>query len=157
MHVVHVNFYMANLDPNRTAVSRSMSEDAADKAARPANETLAEQADAQMANEALRVGLEDHSEAAGATVPASQDRMASGQPTVANDPDALQGQAKVVGEEAVGGTTPTPDQSDVDAIAVAAGINTRPEHPVKVTEEMYKRDNYRYELDPESKGPAASA
>ncbi|WP_225852845.1 DUF6335 family protein, partial [Haemophilus parainfluenzae] len=43
--------------------------------------------------------------------------MAAGQPTTANDPDALQEQAKVVGEEAVGGTTPTPDQSDVDAIA----------------------------------------
>ena len=133
-----------------------MAKDTAEQTARPANETLADRTDSQAATEALRVGLEDHSEAAGATLPSSQDHLASGQPTVANDPDALQYQAEVVGEEAVGGTTPTPDQSDVDAVAAAAGINTRPEHPVKVMEEMHKRDNHRHELDPESKGPAAS-
>jgi hypothetical protein len=114
-----------------------------------------ERTPAQEAAEATRLGLEDHSEGVGAM--SESDHMAAGSPTVANDPDALQGQAKVVGEEAVGGTTPTPDQSDVDAIAAAAGVNTRPEHPVKVTEEMRKRDQHRHELDPESKGPAASA
>ncbi len=146
-----------NSDPKRSAFAQNLKKDAANKSARPANETLADQSEAQAANEAVRVGLEDHSGASGATVPANQDPMAAGQPTVANDPDAMQEQAKVVGEEAIGGTTPTPDQSDVDAIAAAVGINTRPEHPVKVTEEMHKRDDHRYELDPESKGPAASA
>jgi hypothetical protein len=114
-----------------------------------------ERAPGRAAAEAARVGLEDHSEDVGATT--QSDHMAAGGSTTANDPDALPGQAKVVGEEAVGGTTPTPDQSDVDAVATAAGVNTRPEHPVKVTEEMHKRDQHRHELDPESKGPAASA
>jgi hypothetical protein len=142
---------------NADATTRRLSADSADKTSRPANETLASESDAELTAEAVRVGLEDQSVEAGAYVPDDQEHMASGKPTVANDPDAMQYQAKVVGEEAIGGTTPTPDQSDVDAIAAAVGVNTRPEHPVKVTEEMHKRDEHRHELDPESKGPAESA
>lgn len=107
----------------------------------------------QSAIEAARVGQEDQSQDVGTRVPAHHDRMASGAPTTAGDPDALQEQAKVVGEEAIGGTTPTPDQSNVDDIAAAVGINTKAEHPVKVKHEMDRRDEQRYELDPESKGP----
>jgi len=83
--------------------------------------------------------------------------MAAGAPTTAGDPDAMTEQAKVVGEEAIGGTTPTPDQSNVDDIAASVGINTQAEHPVNVKHEMDRRDENRHELDPESKGPAASA
>lgn len=146
---------MANFDSNDNSSMANPSSEGATN--RPANEALADRSDAEAAAEAARVGLEDHSDNLGATAPPYQDHMAAGAPTAANDPDVLQGQAKVVGEEAVGGTTPTPDQSDVDAVTAAAGINTRPEHPVKVSEEMHKRDQHRHELDPESKGPAASA
>lgn len=111
----------------------------------------------QSAIEAARVGQEDQSEAIGADVASKRDHMASGMPPTAGDPDALQDQAKVVGEEAIGGTTPTPDQDNVDEIAAAVGINTQAEHPVRVTREMHRRDEQRYELDPESKGPASSA
>lgn len=111
----------------------------------------------EYAAEAARVGLEDQSAGVGAAVPSKQDHMAAGKPPTAGDPDALSEQAKVVGEEAIGGTTPTPDQSDVDEIAEAVGIETKPEHPVDVMNQMQRRDEQRHELDPESKGPASSA
>lgn len=111
---------------------------------------------AEAAAEAVRTGREDHSAQVGAQTPDNQ-HMAAGKPTTAGDPDAMTEQAKVVGEEAIGGTTPTPDQNNVDDIAEAVGINTKAEHPVKVVHEMERRDENRYELDPESKGPAASA
>jgi len=111
----------------------------------------------QSAFEAARIGQEDQSEDVGADVSAKRDRMASGMPTTAGDPDVRKDQAKVVGEEAIGGTTPTPDQDNVDEVAAAVGIDTKAEHPVRVTREMQRRDEQRYELDPESKGPASSA
>lgn len=111
----------------------------------------------QKAAAAARVGLEDQSAGVGASVDANRERMASGLPTTASDPDAMQEQAKVVGEEAVGGTTPTPDQSNVDDIGTAAGFTPQPEQPVDVIGEMEERDRHRHELDPDSKGPAASA
>ncbi|MDB9528952.1 DUF6335 family protein [Oscillatoria sp. CS-180] len=113
--------------------------------------------DAQLAVEAARVGLEDNSEMVGAHGATDEDPMAAGLPTTADDPDAMEEQAKVVGEEAIGGTTPTPDQSNVDDIATAVGINNKPEHPVDVFREMQRRDDQRHELDPSSKGPGASA
>jgi hypothetical protein len=111
----------------------------------------------QSAIEAARIGQEDQSENVGANIAAKQDHMAAGMPPSAGDPDVMQEQAKVVGEEAIGGTTPTPDQDNVDEVAAAVGINTQAEHPVRVTREMQRRDEQRYELDPESKGPASSA
>lgn len=108
------------------------------------------------AAEAVRMGVEDRSTGLGATVDAASDRMASGQPTTGGDPDAMQEQAKVVGEEAIGGTTPTPDQNNVDDIAAAVGIDPQPEQPLEVTDTMHERDDQRFELDPDSKGPAAS-
>lgn len=102
--------------------------------------------------EAVREGVEDQSQLAGADVKAKSDRMAAGSPPVAGDPDAMQEQAKVVGEEAVGGTTPTPDQDVVDDIGDAVGVNIAPGEPVEVSEEMHARDRQRWELDPESKG-----
>ena len=106
--------------------------------------------------EAARTGRADQSVYLGANLPMDQ-RMASGRPTTMGDPDAMTEQAKVVGEEAVGGTTPTPDQDNVDDIAASAGINTKAEHPVRVNRDMQYRDENRFELDPESKGPASSA
>jgi hypothetical protein len=109
------------------------------------------------AEEDARMGLIDHSVAIGAEVETDADlQMAEDAPT-AGDPDAMPYQAQVVGEEAIGGTTPTPDQSDVDDIGHAVGFNPQAEHPVNVMGTMRKRDEHRYELDPESKGPGDSA
>lgn len=84
-------------------------------------------------------------------------KMAAGKPVTADDPDAMNEQAKVVGEEAVGGTTPTPDQSNVDDIGTAVGITPEPGQPLEVLDEMQSRDEQRFELDADSKGPGASA
>lgn len=105
---------------------------------------------AKSRDEALRVGLEDQSEMAGATVDAEHDHMAAGDPPTAGDPDAMSEQAKVVGEEAIGGTTPLPDQNVVDDVGDSVGVDVPLEHPVNVTRSMQKRDQHRWELDPES-------
>ena len=118
------------------------------------DQPVSDRSPAQAAEEAARTGLEDNSTLLGAEVP-DNNRMASGSPTTAGDPDAMIEQAKVVGEEAIGGTTPTPDQSNVDEIAAAVGINTQAEHPVAVKREMDRRDDQRFELDPDSKDPAS--
>jgi hypothetical protein len=81
--------------------------------------------------------------------------MASGSSTTAGDPDAMDYQAQVVGEEAIGGTTPTPDQNNVDEIAAAVGLDPEPEQPLAVTDEIYRRDDQRFELDPDSKDVAS--
>ncbi|MBE9157620.1 hypothetical protein IQ265_12405 [Nodosilinea sp. LEGE 06152] len=134
-----------------TQVSSSQ---AIDKTPPAADEPITDLSPAQAAEEAARMGLEDNSAMIGAEV-ATNNRMASGSPTTADDPDAMIEQAKVVGEEAIGGTTPTPDQSNVDDIAAAVGIDTQAEQPVAVKDEMDRRDDQRFELDPDSKDPAS--
>jgi hypothetical protein len=67
-----------------------------------------------------------------------------------NDPDINQYQAQVVGEEAVGGTTPTPDQDIADEIAAAVGVEFRDRQPLQVEGELERRDDRRWELDPKS-------
>lgn len=108
------------------------------------------QEEAKAMTEAVRVGLEDNSAQAGAVVDHSTERMAAGKPVTGGDIDAMSEQAKVVGEEAVGGTTPTPDQNNVDDIADSVGVTMAPGEPVEVTEEMLARDRQRWELDPQS-------
>lgn len=106
--------------------------------------------EASRMSEAVRQGIEDRSTQAGAVVDAASDRMASGAPTTGGDLDAMSEQAKVVGEEAVGGTTPTPGQNNVDAIAESMGVEMEPGSPIEVTEEMLGRDRQRWELNPRS-------
>jgi hypothetical protein len=105
--------------------------------------------------EAARTGQVQDSALLGAEMP-PEASMAMDDPPTAGDPDAMDYQSKVVGEEAIGGTTPTPDQSNVDDIAAAVGISTQPEHPVGVKAELDRRDAHRFELDPESKDPTSS-
>lgn len=83
------------------------------------------------------------------------DQPAPDSSVTAGDPDALEYQAEVVGEESIGGTTPTPEQNDVDDIAAAVGIDTQPDRPVAVKDEMDRRDRQRFELDPDSKDPVS--
>ncbi|PSN13240.1 hypothetical protein C7293_16770 [filamentous cyanobacterium CCT1] len=147
------------MNPNKTSQNKAdsakvSSPQAIDKTPPAADEPVTDRSPAQAAEEAARTGREDNSAMIGADVP-DHNRMASGSPTTAGDPDAMIDQAKVVGEEAIGGTTPTPDQSNVDEIAAAVGINTQAEHPVAVKREMDRRDDQRFELDPDSKDPAS--
>jgi hypothetical protein len=66
------------------------------------------------------------------------------------DLDTDQYLAKVVGEEAVGGTTPTPDQNVVEDLAVSAGVEIPDNTALHTSEMLEERDSHRWELEPES-------
>jgi len=67
----------------------------------------------------------------------------------AGDPDA-DVTATGSGEEAVGGSSPTPEQNDVDDIGRALGVSYQPEEPLHTTEKIERRDHERWELNPAS-------
>ncbi len=55
-----------------------------------------------------------------------------------------------VGEESVGGGNPTPDQSVVEELGKAMGLNYEDGEPLHTTEKVEARDEHRWELDPAS-------
>ncbi len=57
-------------------------------------------------------------------------------------------QAEVVGEEAVGGQTPTPDQNVTEKLLQAMGVASVDGEPVHTREKLEHRDRVRWELDP---------
>lgn len=57
-------------------------------------------------------------------------------------------QAEVVGEEAVGGQTPTPDQNVTEKLLQAMGVASVDGEPVHTREKLERRDRVRWELDP---------
>lgn len=59
-------------------------------------------------------------------------------------------QAEVVGEEAVGGQNPTPDQNITENLQKAMGISAMDGEPVRTHSRLEQRDNHRWELDPAS-------
>jgi hypothetical protein len=64
------------------------------------------------------------------------------------DLDADWQSAGAVGDEAVGGHAPTPDQDEVDAIGRALGVEQEEDDEVQTHEEILsKRDRDRWELD----------
>lgn len=65
------------------------------------------------------------------------------------DIDAAWDQADV-GEETVGGSTPTPDQDVVDELGAAVGLTYEDNEPLSSAEKIEKRDRHRWELDPAS-------
>ena len=62
-----------------------------------------------------------------------------------------------VGEEGVGGSTPTPDQDVVDELGEAVGIEYQDEEPLHTEDKLRERDRERWELDPRSRGPEGTA
>jgi hypothetical protein len=54
------------------------------------------------------------------------------------------------GEEAVGGSTPTPDQDVVDDLGRAAGVTYDANEPLAPEEKVAARDQKRWEVDPAS-------
>jgi Family of unknown function (DUF6335) len=58
--------------------------------------------------------------------------------------------AEVVGEEAIGGTTPTPEQSVVDDLGTSAGIEIPDQGILHTSEMLEHRNSHRWELEPES-------
>lgn len=59
-------------------------------------------------------------------------------------------QAEVVGEEAVGGQTPTPDQSVTEDLQKAVGISAADGEAVRTTPKLEWRDHHPWQLRPES-------
>jgi len=66
------------------------------------------------------------------------------------DPDADVIDTEFVGEEAVGGENPSPDQDIVEEIGQAAGLTYEDNEPLHTTEKVEERDKHRWELDPAS-------
>lgn len=94
--------------------------------------------------------IADRNTGLGETIEESEQRMASGRSTTGGDRDANQYQAKVAGEEAIGGLTPTPDQDNVDEIADSVGVELSDSEPVLMTAKLEERDENRWELDRDS-------
>ena len=67
-----------------------------------------------------------------------------------DDVDADWHKADQSGEEAVGGTNPTPDQDQVAELGEAMGIEYEPGEPLATEEKLQERDQNRWELDPAS-------
>jgi len=55
-----------------------------------------------------------------------------------------------VGEETVGGSTPTPDQDVVDDLGRAVGVTYADSEPLRPEEKERQRDEERWEVDPAS-------
>jgi hypothetical protein len=55
-----------------------------------------------------------------------------------------------IGEEAVGGSAPTPDQDIVEELGEAVGLTYEDNEPLHTTEKVEERDRKRWELDPAS-------
>lgn len=66
------------------------------------------------------------------------------------DVDADWEQASASGEEAVGGSVPTPDQDIVDELGAAAGIEMPDGAILHAADMLEHRDESRWELDPSS-------
>jgi Family of unknown function (DUF6335) len=66
------------------------------------------------------------------------------------DVDASWQDADAVGDEAVGGSSPTPDQSVTEELATAVGIEINDAAFLRTNEMLEQRDDQRYELDPTS-------
>jgi len=98
-----------------------------------------------VAAEALRTGVLPLAARASrrAEIPGGGDRIRVG------DPDDRVLANEYVGEETPGGTTPTPDQNDVDAIGRAYGLQEEDAGALRCASEILdRRDHRRSELTP---------
>lgn len=66
------------------------------------------------------------------------------------DVDAYWEDADAVGDEAVGGTAPTPDQNVVEELATAVGLEMNDYAFLRTNDILEQRDDTRWELDPKS-------
>lgn len=73
----------------------------------------------------------------------TEENTSIGTPTTGGDIDTNTYQADVVGEEAVGGTTPTPGQNDVDKLGKSLGVELNDTEELGMKEKLEQRDNQR--------------
>ena len=87
-----------------------------------------------------------------------EEHHATGPELVGADMDADWQSAGSVGDEAVGGHAPTPDQDEVDAIGRALGVEQDEDEEVRTHDEILdERDRERWELDRRSADEATEA
>jgi hypothetical protein len=90
----------------------------------------------------IRTDRERQAEEEQAEYTATSPRLTGG------DVDADWQRADSVGEEGVGGSVSTPDQSNVDELGEALGVPRSPDEPVKTSSEILeKRDRHRLEQE----------
>jgi hypothetical protein len=68
----------------------------------------------------------------------------------AGDPDVRAEDAFFTGDEAPGGDNSTPDQDVVDDIGKAVGVQYQDDQELEGGDEVAKRDQHRWEMDPAS-------
>lgn len=66
------------------------------------------------------------------------------------DPDAEWEMAELYGDEAAGGSNPTPDQNGVEEFGAAVGLTYREDEELWCGVKSRERDRHRWELDPAS-------
>jgi hypothetical protein len=93
--------------------------------------------EARSGHDAVAASLRKHTE--------SSPRLTAG------DVDAKWEDAYAIGDEAPGGDNPTPDQNEVDAIGRALGTEYADDEELMGGDEIGKRDEHRWELDPQSR------
>ena len=97
------------------------------------------------------VAVEPGLETGGRTM---RDRMeqytSAGPELTGGDIDARWDQAHLVGDEAVGGTVATPDQSIVEELGAAVGLDYDDGVSLQTNDILEERDSGRWELDPMS-------
>jgi hypothetical protein len=96
-----------------------------------------------VAAEALRTGVLPDATRRREAIPHEDERIRVGDP----DDDCLANE--YVGEDLPGGSTPTPDQSNVDDIGKAYGLQDEDNGPLRTSSEVLAlRDRRRTELSP---------
>ncbi|MGI0494913.1 DUF6335 family protein [Alkalinema pantanalense CENA528] len=114
------------------------------------NEILKHSPNLQNARSPLWAGLTDRDTGMGRVLQQLQNHSSTGASTTGGDFNIDQSLAQVSGEEAVGGTAPTPEQNVVEDLAVAVGIEIPDREWLHTTEMLENRDSHRWELDPKS-------
>lgn len=92
---------------------------------------------------------EDTMEPLSSVPPRSSDAAAPDATLSGGDVDASRNGTDA-GEEAVGGSSPTPDQDIVEELGKAAGITYEDAEPLQFGDKMADRDAQRWELNPAS-------
>jgi hypothetical protein len=95
-------------------------------------------------------GLVDRDTGMGRTLEKLRTSGLSGVDVTGGDLDDDWYQAEVVGEEAVGGQNPTPDQNVTEALLQSMGIAAAEGETVHTHDKLERRDRVRWELEPES-------
>lgn len=95
-------------------------------------------------------GITDRNQGIGKMLETDADNMVISGDVSGGDIDVDQYQAEVDGEEAVGGTTPTPDQNVTEYIEKSVGLEMDDRAFLRTNDILEQRDDQRYELDPTS-------